>query len=101
MLTTLLKSTQYGGCVAACGLVAGHQLEMTVYPFLLRGISLCGAASADCPKAQRLAIWDKLASDWKPQHLEILSQEVGLDNILGYVEQMRQGQVAGRVIVKI
>jgi acrylyl-CoA reductase (NADPH) len=101
LLATLLKSTQYGGCVAACGLVAGHQLEMTVYPFLLRGISLCGAASADCPKAQRLALWDKLASDWKPQHLEILSKEVGLDDLLGFVEQMTHGQVAGRVVVKI
>jgi putative YhdH/YhfP family quinone oxidoreductase len=101
ILTTLLKSTQYGGCVAACGLVAGHQLDLTVYPFLLRGISLCGAASADCPMPQRLAIWEKLSGPWKPQHTEVLSIEVGLENLLSHVEMMKQGQVAGRVVVRV
>lgn len=100
MLTTLLKSTQYGGCVAACGLVAGHQLEMTVYPFLLRGVSLCGAASADCPMPQRLAIWEKLAGPWKPQHTDVLCSLADFESLLGYVDAMKQGQVAGRVVVE-
>lgn len=99
ILTTLLKSTQYGGCVAACGLVAGHQLEMTVYPFLLRGVSLCGVASADCPKSHRLEIWDKLSGPWKPAHTDVFSREVGLEQLPDLVNQMSRGEVAGRVVV--
>lgn len=101
ILTTLLKSAQYGGCVAACGLVAGHQLEMTVYPFLLRGISLCGAASADCPMPQRLAIWKKLSSTWKPLHTDVLCTVVGLQELMKYVEMIQYGKVAGRVVVQL
>jgi acrylyl-CoA reductase (NADPH) len=99
MLTNLIKSTQYGGCVTACGLVAGHQLEMSVYPFLLRGVSLCGIASADCPMAQRLDIWQRLSSSWKPQHLDVMCTEVVLEQVLECVQKIAQGRVAGRVVI--
>lgn len=101
VLTNLLKSTQYGGCVTACGLVAGHQLDMTVYPFLLRGVSLCGVASADCPMSQRLEIWNRLSTNWKPRSTEILSSIVGLEDLPAFVSKMAKGEVAGRVVVKL
>lgn len=99
ILTSLLKSIQYGGCVAACGLVAGHQLDLTVYPFLLRGISLCGIASADCPMHARLELWKKLSSVWKPARSDVLCCEVRLEQLPSLVEKMSKGQIQGRVVV--
>lgn len=101
ILTQLVKTTQYGGCVAACGLVAGTQLDLSVYPFLLRGVSLCGAASADCPHSQRLELWRRLAGPWRPQKQEVLVSEVGLDGLLECVTKMSAGQIAGRVVVNL
>lgn len=101
MLTQLVKSTQYGGCVAACGLVAGTQLDLSVYPFLLRGVSLCGAASADCPHAQRLELWQRLASQWKPLKQDVLVTEVGFEELLECIPKMSAGRLAGRVVVNV
>jgi acrylyl-CoA reductase (NADPH) len=101
MLTSLLRATQYGGCVAACGLVAGSQLEMTVYPFLLRGVSLCGIASADCPHEKRLAIWDLLAGAWRPIKMSEYVSEVTLQDLPDKVAQIKAGKIKGRVLVSI
>ena len=101
MLQTLLRSTVYGGCVMACGLVAGADLSMTVYPFLLRGVSLCGIASADCPMARRRQIWELLAETWKPNSLDSLVTEVSLEQLPEQVERILAGQIGGRVVVKI
>ncbi len=101
MLTCLLRSTRYGGCVTACGLVAGAELSMTVYPFLLRGVSLCGIASADCPAFKRHRIWELLAGDWKPSNLEEYVTEVQLEQLPQEIEKILAGQLVGRVVVKI
>ncbi len=101
LLNTLLRSTSYGGCVAACGLVAGAELEMTVYPFLLRGVVLAGVASADCPHDRRLEIWHRLAGEWRLPSLENFVTEVELGELLPQVEKIAAGHVTGRVIVRI
>ena len=56
-LATILRSTQHRGCVAACGLVAGTDIPTTVYPFILRGVTLAGIDSAKCPRPERLEMW--------------------------------------------
>ncbi|MEO8269137.1 MAG: YhdH/YhfP family quinone oxidoreductase [Aureliella sp.] len=101
ILQSLLRSTGYGGCVTACGLVAGADLSMTVYPFLLRGVSLCGIASADCPMAKRRQIWELLAGNWKPNNLDRLVVEVSLEQLPDQVERILAGQIVGRVVVKL
>lgn len=100
LLTHLLRQTRYGGAVAACGLVAGDQLSMTLYPFLLRGVALCGVASADCPYDRRLDIWNKLAGEWRVEMPEDWVTEVELEGLSGCLEQMQAGQLAGRVLVR-
>ena len=99
ILTSLLRATQYGGCVAACGLVAGADLQMSLYPFLLRGVTLSGIGSADCPRAKRLAIWDLLANQWRLKDLNQLVTEVTLEQLAEEVPRILAGQLAGRVIV--
>ncbi len=101
ILTTMLRSTEYGGCVTSCGLVASDKLEMTVYPFLLRGVSLCGIASADFPNDKRQEIWNLLAIDWKPSNLQLLTKQVSLEALPEKVAAILSGKNAGRVVVAI
>ncbi|QDT67432.1 putative acrylyl-CoA reductase AcuI [Planctomycetes bacterium MalM25] len=99
-LTNVLKATGYRGVVAACGLVAGADLPLSVYPFLLRGVTLAGIDSAKCPRGPRLQIWERLAADWRVDLPEELVQTVTLSDLPGRIEQILAGQIAGRVLVR-
>lgn len=100
-LATLLRSVSHRGCVAACGLVGGADLALTVYPFILRGITLAGIDSAWCPEPQRAEIWNRLATDWKPKHLAESQTVIALDQVGSAVKQILQGQIVGRTLVRI
>ncbi|MFN2437461.1 MAG: zinc-binding dehydrogenase, partial [Desulfotignum sp.] len=65
MLAAVLKSTRYGGTVTCCGLVGSPELPVNVFPFILRGVSLLGIDSVQCPKKLRQEVWGKLAKEWK------------------------------------
>lgn len=98
-LASLLASTKYGGCVACCGLVAGADLNTTLYPFLLRGVTLSGVASADCPYKHRTKIWSLLAGEWKPPFLGDNVTNSSLEQLPNHVDKILAGKVAGRVVV--
>lgn len=98
-LTTLLRATAYRGVVAACGLVAGIDLPLTVYPFLLRGVTLAGIDSAKCPREPREAIWVRLTGPWRVELPPELVTEVDLDGLEDRVETILKGGVAGRTLV--
>jgi len=98
-LATILRGTQHRGCVAACGLVAGHELPLTVHPFILRGITLAGIDSAACPRPQRLEMWRRLASEWRVDSLEWLASEITLAELPARVDAILSGQVVGRTLV--
>lgn len=100
-LATILRATRGFGCVTACGLAASDRLEMTVYPFILRGITLQGVDTANIPTARRAGLWDRLAGPWKPTGLEELATEVDLNGLPAEAERILAGQVAGRVIVRV
>jgi len=100
-LATLLRSTQHRGCVAACGLVGGDQLPLTVYPFILRGVTLAGIDSAKCPRGSRLNIWQKLATEWKLPELDKLAREITLKELPEEIDTMLAGKARGRVVVKV
>jgi acrylyl-CoA reductase (NADPH) len=100
-LATLLKSLDQGGLVAACGLVGGQELAMTVYPFLLRGIHLAGIASASCPMPQRREIWGKLGGEWKLPQLASVVRTVELADLPEKIAGMLAGNSLGRIVVKI
>ena len=100
-LTTILKSLKQHGCVSACGVVAGHNLDLTVFPFILRGVRLLGIDSAQWFRNSRLKNWQKLANKWKPDNLENFAQLIHLDEVDNYVEKILNGRIMGRVVVKI
>ena len=101
MLDALLKSTKIGGCVSACGLVAGDKLNLTVYPFILRGVKLAGVTSSSCPREMREWIWSKLASDWKLDLPDGYVRQVDMKELPTAIEQILAGDNIGRVVVKI
>ncbi len=100
VLATTLRSLAYRGCVTACGLTAGAELVGTVYPFLLRGISLVGIDSAACPHGVRKEIWHKLANEWKLPFLEEESTTVGIDDLDPKIDEILDGRLVGRYVVQ-
>jgi putative YhdH/YhfP family quinone oxidoreductase len=101
MLATVLKSVAYGGAVASCGLVGSPDLPTTVYPFILRAVSLLGIDSQNCPMDVRRRVWDNLAGPWKLADLEQLATERRLDALEPEIERILQGQQIGRVLVDL
>ncbi|MFZ0240129.1 MAG: YhdH/YhfP family quinone oxidoreductase [Desulfobacterales bacterium] len=101
ILATALKTTQYGGSISCCGLVASPELKTTVFPFILRDVNLLGIDSVACPMGQRREIWQKLATDWKPERLGELCQTVSLEEVDPLIETILKGRVSGRVVVDL
>jgi len=99
-LATLIRGTSYRGCVAACGMAAGHDLPLSVYPFILRGVTLAGIDSAQCPRESRLKIWDRLATTWKLDSLSRLTRTITLSDLPAEADEMLAGKSVGRVLVR-
>ncbi len=100
VLTNVVKSLSYRGAAAACGLVAGPELSLTVFPFILRGVSLLGIDSAQCPMELRQRVWQKLAGEWKVD-LTKVTREVTLDELSRVIDEILAGETQGRVLVKV
>ncbi|MNM58471.1 putative quinone oxidoreductase YhfP [compost metagenome] len=102
MLTSLLAQTTPYGNVASAGLAATAELDMTVMPFIIRGVSLLGVASAGTARDVREDVWQLLGNDWKPRHLDtICTREVGLDELPGVFDTMLSGKSFGRTVVRV
>lgn len=100
-LATIIRSLDHRGCVAACGLVGGAELPLTVYPFILRGVTLFGIDSAKCPREPRLEVWKKLSGEWNvSDKLASLAREVTLSQVPHEVELMLAGKNHGRILVR-
>jgi len=101
MLATALKSTNYGGCVTCCGNVASPELLTSVYPFILRGITLYGVDSVQCPMDLRVKLWSMLTNEWKPHNLNQNVEEVSLAHLDHKIDLILQGKLQGRTIVNL
>ncbi len=102
MLTSLLAQTTPYGNVASAGLAASADLDATVMPFIIRGVSLLGVASAGTARDIREAVWQHLASDWKPRHLDrICMREVRLEQLPEVFASMLAGGSLGRTLVAV
>lgn len=99
ILATALASTTRRAVVACCGLVASPQLATTVFPFILRGVSLVGIDSAECPMDERLHAWDRIARDWRLSDVRAITTEISLDELSGRIDRILAGQERGRVVI--
>lgn len=101
ILSTAIKSLKYNGVATTCGNVAGASFESSVYPFIIRGVTLYGVDSVQITSSEREILWDKLSKDWKIEDLEKLSTEVTLDELNDKIELILKGENKGRVVVKL
>lgn len=100
-LSTLIRQTKEQGCVTACGLVGGTELDLSVYPFILRGVTLAGITSSGCPRSKREEIWSHLSGQWRLPLLESATTEVSLQQVADLVPTILAGDIVGRTVVKI
>jgi len=102
VLSQLLRSTKAQGGVAAVGLAGGAELDVSLMPFLLRGVNLLGVNSAATRRDKRLAIWQRIAGDLKPRHLNrIATGTVTLDDLPQACAMVLAGSHTGRTLVRI
>jgi acrylyl-CoA reductase (NADPH) len=97
VLTTLLP----GGAVAASGNVGGAEVPTTVLPFILRGVTLYGIDSVTTHIERRRAVWERIATDLKPRHLDRVEQVVVLDALEDALDEIARGGVTGRYVVDV
>jgi len=101
VLSWLASTMLVGGTLASIGLAASHTFNTTVMPFILRGVSMLGVDSVNSPMPLRQSVWQRLATDLKPRHLETMTTAVGLDQLPAVFERILKGQIKGRTVVKL
>src|SRR5271154_1200075 len=100
-LANVLSMTRYGGAVAACGLAGGMDLPGSVAPFILRGVLLLGIDSVMCLLPLRVEAWRRLETDLDRSKIAAMTSEIGLGDVIAAGRRIVEGQVRGRIVVKI
>lgn len=100
VLETVLKVLNYGGSVAACGLVDSPALSSSVFPFILRGVNLLGVDSVELPLSKKQSVWNKIGAEWSLPQLEEASQVISKDELSDRLSQILGGGAKGRYVLK-
>ena len=100
-LAYALRTLRYGASVASCGNVAGGDLHTTIFPFILRGVSLLGIDSSQTPIVRRREIWNRLGDDLGPALDDSLVREVTLDGVGLVLAELLAGGGVGRTVVDV
>ena len=101
VLAWMASTMQVGGAIASIGLAASVELKTTVMPFILRGVSLLGIDSVNCPTPQREEVWRRLASDMRPVHLKDMVRTIAFADLPAAFPDFVAGKVKGRTVVQI
>ena len=101
MLAAAIKSTSYGGVVTCCGLAGSAELQLNVFPFILRAVTLIGIDSAQAPAQLRQQVWQRLAGDLKPARLLESAVECSLSGLEEKLAPMLRGEARGRTVVNL
>lgn len=99
-LANLYAQTVYEGAIACCGMAGGHELNTTVWPMILRNVSLLGVSSIRTSKARRIEAWSRLARDLDREKLASLSRTEPLERIHELSEEILAGRVRGRIVIE-
>ncbi|BBO90631.1 YhdH/YhfP family quinone oxidoreductase [Desulfosarcina ovata] len=101
ILATAVKSMNANGVVTTCGNAASPELPVNVYPFILRGVTLVGIDSQNCPMPHRLETWEKLSDEWKIPMPETMVEEIRLEDLDQRIDRMLNRQHKGRSVVNL
>jgi acrylyl-CoA reductase (NADPH) len=100
-LNTLIRSTADAGCVAACGMASGTDLNLSVYPFILRGVILYGIDCTRYSPAEKTVMWQQLATTWLPRRVLAETDTIGLDDVPDRVFALIENRHSGRCVVEL
>lgn len=100
-LSTAIKTTNYCGAVTTCGNAGGIEFTSSVYPFILKGVTLYGIDSVECPMNVRLKIWDLLSNEWKLDDLDDMVNVVSLEELNNSIDLIMAGKHVGRTVVDL
>jgi acrylyl-CoA reductase (NADPH) len=100
-LADVLSAVDYGGAVAASGLTGGAALHTTVMPFILRGVALLGMDSVQMPIGPRRELWARLGDSLWPGHLDAITTDVDVKDVVAVLDQVRAGAFSGRAVVRV
>ncbi len=100
-LADVLSAIDYGGAVACSGLTGGPALHTTVMPFILRGVALLGMDSVQMPIGPRRELWARLGDALRPRHLDAISSDVDVKDVVAVLDQVRAGAFSGRAVVRV
>ncbi len=101
VLAWMASTMKIGGTLASVGLAASPTLNTTVMPFILRGVSLLGIDSVNCPMEQRRRLWQKLGGPWKPERTFAAMRTLAFAELPTVFDDFLRARVTGRVVVKI
>jgi acrylyl-CoA reductase (NADPH) len=101
ILENIIKSTNSMGVITCCGNVASPKLDLTVFPFILRGVTLIGIDSQNYPMAYREHVWNKLSKEWKPDKLVDTCTEISLNELNEKIDLMLSGKLKGRIVLNM
>ncbi|MCE1155595.1 MAG: YhdH/YhfP family quinone oxidoreductase [Bacteroidales bacterium] len=101
ILVNMIKSVQQDGLVTTCGSVSSTSLQLNVFPFILRAVSLVGISAQNYPAGLRPALWKQLAGEFKPGQLLKMYNEIRLDEVPAAVEEILKGKLKGRTIINL
>ena len=102
ILAWLTRTVVPWGNIVSVGLAGGSELNTTVMPFILRGVSLLGVSSAGCPTSLRNELWDRLATDLAPRHIDKIVRRVApMEKLPEIFDEMLAGKTTGRTVIKI
>ena len=101
VLSNLLCSTSQRAAIACCGMVNGTDLNTSIFPFILRGVTLYGVDSAETELSIKEEVWSNFSNDWKLNELENNIKEIGLSDLPKEIDTILKGQQIGRIRVKI
>ena len=100
-LADVLSAVDYRGAVAASGLTGGAGLKTTVMPFILRGVALLGMDSVQLPIGPRRELWARLGDSLRPRHLDAITTEVDVKDVVNVLDRVRAGAFSGRAVVRV
>jgi NADPH2:quinone reductase len=101
-LTWLTRTVDFWGNIASIGLASSASLNTTVMPFILRGVALLGINSSATRREWRLRVWQRIASDLRPRHLErIVTRTIPFEQLPAAFPDYIAGRTTGRTVVSI
>ena len=100
-LAALIAQTERHGSIASYGLAQSHELNTTVFPFILRGVNLLGIDSNTCPRGRRQAAWQRLEDVLTDGDLAAMRETIGLNDVINYSERITRGETQGRIVIDV